>query len=238
MENNNNNNVKINTILILGLLTSLSGCGDSKGHLSYSDDNKLEYINPNNLNKLLIHLDSIGNPTILESLSKEGTTQSSVCYDLYGNIKDIDLYSVNKKIIKSYFFADDRIVESVEYSPSYDSISYTVNQSRYFDNNERVIEDLGFFLDVFLDDTINYSKKHYAVFELKGEKYDNTHYLYFINGAKIYTKSNKVSIPLDTKTKGRHLLSGYVSSVDSGFYEGERVAVERKVSLNREYFVK
>ncbi len=232
--------MKINTILILGILTSLSGCGDRKGHLnmSQSEDNKLEYINPNNHNKLVIHLDSVGNPIILETLSKIGGLKSITHYDIQGNINSIDFYPANRNVIKSYFFFDDQLTESVEYSPSDDSASYTVNQSRYFDKNERVIESDGLFLDVFLDDTISYSKKHYAVFEPKGAKYDNTHYLYFINGTKIFTKSNKVSIPLDTKTKGRHLLSGYVLRVDSGIYEGERVGVEVKIRLNQEYFVK
>jgi hypothetical protein len=230
--------MKINTILILGILICLSGCGDTKGHLSNREDNKLEYINPNNNNKLVIHLDNAGNPTILETLSEKGALKSISHYDIQGNINSIDFYPANRNVIKSYFFFDDQLIESVEYSPGNDSTSYTVNQSRYFDKNERVIENDGLFLDVFLDDTINYSKEHYAVLEPKGAKYDNTHYLYFINGTKIYTKSSKVSIPLDTKTKGRHLLSGYVSRVDSGIYEGEKVGVEVKVRLNQEYFVK
>jgi len=231
------NNMKIKLVSFLIILCVLWGCDKHNKSIVKINNDTLIYVNPSNNEKLIIYLDTKGNPILLETKSGLEITNSRVYFNTDLCVKDIDLYDNAKNIIKAYSFNRNHLIEAVEYALSYDS-NYTINQSKYFNYNERVIEDEGFFVDVILDDTVEYMSKHDAVFEPKGVKFDNSYYFYSINEVRHLSKSRKLSVPLKTDVKGINKINGYISRIDSGFYDGEKVAVELKIRLQKEYFVK
>ncbi len=193
---------------------------------------QIKYTNPNDSVTWTIELDSLGNPLRLTSQEIDHKFKSDVEFEKMGMVKEVYLYQQENLSAKKYEFSNYKLSKISELI--LDDSQYLTNQWKLLNSQEDIKEDEGFFLDIDLNDTLTQNQKGFVNFKLKGRK--SLRGVWFvINDDTIKTTSRNFSLKLDTETKGKHFLQGYVSNFDT---LDEKQVVEFRIKFDEKYYVR
>lgn len=195
----------------------------------------VQYTNPNNSSQFIISCDSLGNPINILTKAEQDKIESVIELESGATINNIQFYAENNKSKKRYSFAKHKL-EQIDELMKGENSSFVLNQWRYLDSDERVIEDEGLFIDVQIKDTITQGESSFAEIQLKGGKALRG-VRCVINNDTITSTNRKFKIPLSSGTLGYNELVGYISNYDTTIMDGEEVIQEFKIKFDRKYYV-